>query len=184
MAMTAKELAVIGIRLLAIFLAIQGVVVLPQIFLPGVNWEGFLEEFPLYFIGGVGAPFLLGLILWVVAYPVARKMIGIPNQTDRDSCVTGFEIQAMVISTAGFLLVMTTFPSFVSQLVYCYNSSVVVSDLAGQQRVFVDGMTSALLASSLQLVLGLFLVTHSKLWARLLHWIRNVGLENTTSGPA
>ena len=176
MSMTARELAVTGIRLLAIYLAIQGVVVLPHTFSEGVRLEWYIETFPLfwlYTIGGMVAPLLVGLILWMVAEPLARKMIGVSSSTDPDSVVTGFELPAIAISIAGFLLVITNLPSLVSQIWYLYDSSSVVSGIASDERLFVKGMISNVVGSGLQILLGALLVTHSKLWARLLYWIRN-----------
>ena len=174
MAISANQLATIGIRLLAIYVAVQGIVALPGGFNTSLDWTWWVEQVPIYkfiILASLFTPVLFGLLLWAVAEPFSRLVVGSPENELTESAVNLDEMQAVVLSTAGLLIIISQLPMLVSQVNALYQTSVTVPEDVRQSIVM------GLVPMIIKILLGLLLVTTSNFWVRLLERIRNFGLE-------
>ena len=175
MSISAIELAATGIRLLAIYAALQGIVWLPASFRP-VAWRLYAEipaGYRLTFIGALVAPCLVALLLWVAAKPMARLIVGSPDQECTEAGASMNEFQVIAISTAGLIIIMLASPQLVQEMLYLYETSSLISEVGGERRLFKEDLVAGVIGSSLKLMIGLLLLTTSKFWVRLLNLIRN-----------
>lgn len=174
MAITSNQLATIGIRLLAVYVAVQGIVGLPETLDLNFPWSEVAEHVPyfsLLILAGLLIPLLFGLLLWAVAGPLGRLVVGSPGKEVTESAVNLDEMQAVALSTAGLLIIIFQLPMLVSQVNALYQMSVTMPEDVRQDIVM------GLVPMIVNVLLGLLLVTTSNFWVRLLERIRNFGLE-------
>ncbi|MDN5865353.1 MAG: hypothetical protein L0I62_09110 [Gammaproteobacteria bacterium] len=188
--MNYRTLALIGLRLLAIWLIVLGISYLPQLgnasfwftgfYASGQNLSRNLAVHNVVMVGmilTVGVPILLGLLLWAVT-PWLARLLAPSNEAAPPTAGTPMLIQG-AIGIAGLVIAVTTLPSLI------YTLANVLYKVSLSHQYAVPGSYTARIPLNLWLtlairvillLLGLVMVVGSR---RLRVWIYKLRTVNT-----
>lgn len=175
MPLTASQLATIGIRLVAVFVAVFALAELPQTVGVGFAW---FSEYGMVMTALIATPFLVAAVLWAAANVLAGVMVGTTAQDTPQSTASFEDLQVVAISIVGLIIVVVTLPLLVGQLIALYAGSEVVSLVGVDRRIFNTNLLVGLLSISLKLLLGCILITTPRFWVNLLRWVREFGIPD------
>jgi len=162
--MSATDLSKIMIRILALFFILQGLAVLPTAVVI------HLAD-PLWFIDQSLLCVIFGIILWLVADPLSRKMVS-SEKTGEElnvSALSEDKIQQILIAMLGLILVVFSIPPIISVTKYCISPPPVDTISLEAQRA---GAYGHLIKYFARLFLGFLLVAFPRQVARLLDGLR------------
>lgn len=166
------------LRLLAIYLIVRGIMVLPDFYLIPLSSAQFrsagLNSY-VWFVIPVFVPIVAGIVLWVISPFIASWIVGADDQKLDVPMMLKNNVQEIVIGLAGLVIVIVAIPEVVNLLIRAFAHSF----YDGQHRVFnVDGL-ALLIAAILQLLLGLSLFLGVRFWGRVLQGAREFGLSKS-----
>lgn len=164
--MKTHDLTVLIIRLVAVYIALQGIMYIAQ---AASMWSGGVSvygEMPIWFIGlTVLSPLILGILLWFMASVMARQAVrGLAESME----VGGLSLQgltAAAFSVFGVVLLIMVFPGFIVSLLHYF--------LSDEPSVDVPW----LVARAFQCVVAVGLIVGSGMVARILFRLRYAGLD-------
>ena len=173
--MESRLLAKILLRLLAIYLVVRGIMFLPNLYIVFSAEQfhsGSLNPY-LWSVITVLVPIIIGVILWAASPFIASWLVGTDDQQLNVSMTPKVNIQEIIIGIAGLIIVMLAIPEVVNWLIQLFAHSF----FNGLHRVFHMDDLAWLIASALQLLLGLWLFLGVRFWGRLFRKAREFGLS-------
>lgn len=174
--MDPRLLAKILLKLLAIYLIVRGIMFLPSFYYVSASFAQLrssgLNPYLLYAMPVV-APIVAGIILWMISPFISSRIVGTGEDQLSVSGVPKDNIQEISIGVAGLIIVIVAIPEVVNLLIQAFAHSF----YNGLHRVFDVGELALLIASVLQLLLGLSLFLGVRFWGRLLQSAREFGLS-------
>ena len=173
--MEARVLAKILLRLLAIYMIVRGIMLLPDLYFVSSATQfhsGSLNPY-FWFVITVFAPVIAGVILWAISPFIASWLVGADARQLNVSITPKDSIQEVVIGIAGLIIVILAIPEVVNALIQLFTRSF----FNGLHRVFDIGELAWLIASALQLLLGLWLFFGVRFWGNLFRKVREFGLS-------
>lgn len=118
--MAPTTLSQIAVRVVAIYVIAQGIMYLPSIhsvMLYGSNRTGVDESAFSLIIAAIFGPMIVGLVLWAAAPTISKWIVvGAEEDAAEQAPFTLRQLQAVVISTAGLVIVFLSLPGFISLL--------------------------------------------------------------------
>lgn len=175
-----KLLANISIRIVAIYLAAQGIMQVPSIATVlsyGSSQESLNLQVILALSFAILTPLIFGIFMWAISNKLSSWVVGDLSSVESENDLNSAQLQAIAFCTIGVVIMFTTFPILVSQIIQLYS----VENIIDGDTAFNTILISNLVATSLKVVLGLLLVLGAKFWVRLLHKFREFGLHEKTS---
>lgn len=173
--MEARLLAKILLRLLAIYMIVRGIMLLPDLYFLFSATQFHSGSLNPYFwsVITVFAPVIAGIILWALSPFIAFWLVGADARQLNVSITPKDNIQEVAISIAGLIIVVLAIPEIVNALIQLFTRSF----FNGLHRVFDMGELAWLIASALQLLIGLWLFLGVRFWGRLFRKAREFGLN-------
>jgi len=163
--------AQILVRVLAIYLMAEAIMVAPQIAsFPFTTNAGSEESNIVYRALGLAflMPLLVGILLWAFASKISTLVVGRKSTLSSDSPLTTSSVASVAISVAGLLIVIIYLPSLVSAWVQ-YD--------AASETFNADKLRTYLLAQGARVFLGVLLFVGVRYWVSLINHFREFGLE-------
>ena len=163
--------AQILVRVLAVYLIAQAIIVIPQIasfpFVPDVEFE---DNHLVYWVVSLAflMPLLVGVALWLTAPHLAKVIVGRNSSTTSEASLTINAVVGSAISVAGLLIIFIYLPSFVSTWVQY--------EAAGS-TFNADQLRVHLIAQGARVCFGILLLVGVRYWVVLIHRFRELGLE-------
>ncbi len=151
---TSIQLSVILIRILSLYLILQGISILPAFYRVSSSEAFYLD--PQYII------IVLGIIIWIFASPISRFMLGkesTPSDTINNFSINQFEI--LMFSTVGLVLVVHVIPQLFSLIIYRKAAATLASDPIIKVQALAT-FKSSLVYNTLKLFFGAYLLFFSK----------------------
>ena len=174
--MEPRLLAKIGLRLLAVYLMVRGILFLPDLYLLSGSQTSFhaagLSAYFWYAIT-ILTPVIAGIALWAVSPVVATWMVRINGEPIQAPSVSREDISGIIISLVGVIIAVIAVPPIVYGLINTF----VFPKINGLGMEVNISELPYVIASVLQLILGLWLFLGIKFWVRLLRRAREFGLE-------
>ncbi|HKV96669.1 MAG TPA: hypothetical protein VJR90_04140 [Gammaproteobacteria bacterium] len=173
--MEPRLLAKILLRLLAIYLVVRGIMFLPNLYIVRSAAQFHSDSLNPYLwsVITVLAPIVAGIILWALSPFIASWLVGANDRKLNVSMMSSDNIQEIVVGLAGLIIVILAIPEVVNWLIHLFTRSF----FNGQHRVFDMDELAWLIASALQLLLGLWLFFGVRFWVRLFRKAREFGLS-------
>lgn len=173
--MEPRLLAKILLRLLAIYLVVRGIMFLPNLYIVRSAAQFHSDSLNPYLwsVITVLAPIVAGIILWALSPFIASWFVGANDRKLNVSMMSSDNIQEIVVGLAGLIIVILAIPEVVNWLIHLFTRSFFNS----QHRVFDMDELAWLIASALQLLLGLWLFFGVRFWVRLFRKAREFGLS-------
>jgi hypothetical protein len=180
--MEPNQIARIGIRLVALYAYVQGIMYLPSIYTVALNSNsGPIGSYEVVaVVSAILGPLFVGTILWIAAPRLGKWVVGPPSQQPRRETTELVQYEATAICVAGLVIVFLALPGFVSLLIQTIGGSYA----AEGQRVFNINAVAYLVANSLKVLLGILLIIGVRFWVKLLRKFRQFGLEEKSSNKA
>jgi len=115
---------VLGVRLLAMYIIVKGIISLPQLGLVGYGaGQPDRAQMFLIIIFSIITPIICGIILWCVAKPIAKKMLPSENNIDVDY-KGNLMFGQILIAIAGLFIFLMALPDLLFQSVqYIYSDN-------------------------------------------------------------
>jgi hypothetical protein len=169
--MTRSDISILAVRLLALYLIVQGISHLPVLAQLWRSEVEFMQTSRLWYSVTMTAPIVLGLAMFVSSRVIACWILpseGVPD--DPKAGVATY--QSVAIGTFGLFLIAFAIPQlWTSILVLKENSIGVRRPKSFYEDPYVVG-------ELVSLVLGVVLLTGARYWARLVARFRDLGYEN------
>jgi hypothetical protein len=163
--------AQILVRVLAVYLIAQAIMVVPQIaYFPFGSEAELVDTHLVYWVVSLAIlmPLLVGIALWLIAPHLAKAIVGRNASTTGVAPLTIDAAVGSAISVAGLLIVVIYLPSFVSTWVQY--------EAAGS-TFNADKLTFHLIAQGARVCFGVLLIVGVRYWVALIHRFRELGLE-------
>lgn len=168
--MNAKSLAVGALRVLSVYILVEGISAIPFLLSSGSSATDHASALISSFgISTVLLPFALGIILWFISPLLARKISDDRNTGSEAGPLSEQAVQRIIFVSLGSYLVVVTVPGlFVRLGDWVLN----LNKAAGLMPRGVEFVIS----DSLRLLLGLALIMGAPFFARVLQRMREFGL--------
>lgn len=174
--MNTLNISILAIRIIAIYIIVQGILVLPaitQIF-SSISSRTF-SVFERFFLGSsILAPLLIGIVCLFFSRKIGSWLSPGKSSDEAANKVDLNELQSVAFSILGILAIVNSLPIFVRTLVARGNQSLQYLKQIGLWQ------EPHLVASALTLAIGLFLFFGSKFVVRLYLWSKYLGHKTDT----
>jgi uncharacterized membrane protein len=177
--MTTKNLAIVGLRLLAIYCFVQCVPLLSMLSTYLSSNLGMPASELLSFLLAGGSLLLMAVLLFVFSVPLAGRLAPDDPAGQKEMVCTFEQLQATAFAVAGILILVDVVPKLVrvlSGLISLYSQR--RDGLTPQPRDFAESWVY-LVTEVATVVLGLLLVLNPRGLRNAWHWLRTAG-----TGPA
>lgn len=170
--MTNRGIAVLAVRLLALYLLVDSVTGLPAAYAV-LSGAGSAADDVHYWllVGAQVSPLLLGLLLWLAAGPLASVLL--PRRTAAPEPVTvraeGW--YALAFAAVGLLVTIEALPQLLEVAAAVHRRALALEPIEPE-------LATALTAAGLRVVLGLAALFGSRGFANLMARLRTSGLEH------
>jgi len=160
-----KDLATLGLRLLAIYIALYGIVTLAE-FVPFWWRQDEVGSLPILIATGiVCGPIVVASLVWVLAPKLAYfATLGLPSKMEFGQ-LDAEALTASAFIVSGVLILLFNIPSLISAII----------QVASASKPFEF---TWLLSSSFKCVLAVGLVIGARVVARFLLWLRTAGVND------
>ena len=179
--MTPLNLAIVGLRLMAVYFLFEAAVTLPEFaFLSEtVDTMNPHHSGPSIFVRALmpsGCNIVLGIGLFLAAPLLARKIV--PDRKEEPATDLSLnDIQSLLFAAVGFIILAHSFPgvisTFVDLITWCLISGNSVTDSMMSNMLKLS--FSRDLGNILAFLLGLFLIIKPQGFRNLLRWMRTAG---------
>jgi len=178
--MEPTTLAKIAVRVVAIYLVVQGIAQTPGI-IPLFTYSSFegseSVQIMTVLVLVILFPLIVGTFLWLASEKLSRAIVGGGVESDSSSSIDASHIQAVAISTIGLIVLFLALPQLAGSVIQLFGSSNIIDG----ERVFNATAISYLVINSMELLLGLCLVVGANFWVKVLNNFREAGLRKKTS---
>lgn len=164
--MTNRGLAVLGVRLLALYFFIQQLGALPLVLLSVGGWSG-LWLFTAYLL-----PVLLPVLLWLCAGQLASLILPQRTSLPESKPMNLAAWYNVAFTGAGLLVLLNALPEFMRLLLDIWLQRLEFQELASSQIAAVAGRL-------LQCLLGLFVLLGSRGLSRVVLRLRTAKLQHS-----
>lgn len=179
--MDPKVLGVVAFRVLAVYLVIWGMGNLSNLYyvyslkdaLPGPGDASHPVLASLVYGFSLVVPVLAGLALWRWAPVVAERVVPAGTYPSGDGAYSLEKIQAVALATVGLLVIFWTLPILTVRTYALFTQTPPEFSTIYQNPY----KSTELVAMSLQVLFGLWLVLGARSWTRLLHRFQEFGLK-------
>ena len=172
--MDTKQISLIGIKLIAIYLIAQGITTIPNIYL-FINTFAPTDEYNLYtyasVIVSITTPIIVGIFVWFSAPRLSGYISSSIPTVEAATPPGAHQYQAIGIMLIGLYLFANTLPhaiSIIYQLLFHQN---IVND----QPVIDKQMLINAITINLKVLIGLVLILGSRKLSALFTWLRHAG---------
>lgn len=174
--MDARVLAKLALRVFAIYIIAQGILILPGLLDIAVQAKPSdpILSYPLFLVLATVAPFVTGALLWSLAPRVATWILREAEASIPASPVTSEALQIIAFVTLGAVLLVNTLPRIVGILF----AAITTKDLGYVILRGEDFFTAVGVA-----VLGLALSLGGAFFTRLVRRLRESGTDMGSSNP-
>ncbi|CAB1058041.1 hypothetical protein D1BOALGB6SA_2797 [Olavius sp. associated proteobacterium Delta 1] len=165
---TKQDIAIIAIRILALYMFLQGLSILPMSVTFGTRDPiSFLisHEFVI---------FLISAILWFSARPLSRFFVS--DKTTSSEILSNFSresVEQMIFSIVGLILIVVTIPALSGSIAYHINIDENLPDLAYRSKALA-GIKSHYINYLLKLLLGFLLLCFPSLVTEMVRLARGI----------
>jgi hypothetical protein len=162
---TPNHISIISIRILSLYLILQGLSILPT-FTRISSSELFLLD-PQYIL------IILGIIIWILAKPISKFIVGketIPHDSTNTFSIN--QIEVFIFSIVGLILLVHAIPQLFSLITY----RKVVATLNLDPVIEIQALAtfkSSLVYNIVKIFIGLYLLCFSKHFTDFVNKIRN-----------
>jgi hypothetical protein len=182
--LTRYDIALIGVKLLAIYIALQainnlpnGVIMLPMMFAHPAS-DNISAPFLLKLVAGffVFFPLLASILLWILSGKMAQFITNSPEKISEKNEMQNIDIQAiqaMALCVIGVFVLVTAVPELVAWIYAFIYSFIKTSEFSPSRWP----STTKLIATLLQIIFGLALIFTAKNLSALLYKLRYAGFE-------
>lgn len=171
---TKQEIVAISIRILALYMFLQGLSILPMSVTIGTaNPVSFLisHEF---------VTFLISVILWIIAFPLAKFMLKEKiNSPEMSSSLSRETIEQTVFSIVGLIIAAVSIPGLSSLFAYHSALDSLNSDPSFKVEALA-GFKGHLVRYIIQIIIGLFLLFYSNIVTGLIGRIRGTAARENS----
>jgi hypothetical protein len=174
--MTSINLAIVGLRLLAVYCFVQAIPLFSAFGLLAAMYasDSFRGSIFTSLLPG-GSLLVLAVVLFVFSEPLARRLASSPSADAKESVCTFEQLQALAFAVAGILILATALPSLgraVQSLVvlYSYHKE---GGTNPADRVFSSWLYS--IGVFAQLVVGVLLLLNPKGFRNVWRYLRTAG---------
>jgi hypothetical protein len=172
--MTRSDISLLAVRLLALYLIVQGISYLPVVAQLWRPENEYMRASRVWSSVVMTAPIVLGLVMFVSSRVIAHWIL--PSEGVPDDPTAGVATyQSVAIGTFGLFLIAFAIPQLWSAILVLKENSIGVRR---PKSFYEDPYVVGELVS---LVLGVVLLTGARYWARLVARFRDLGYENDTT---
>ena len=171
--MNSREISLVGVRLLGLYLIAQGIFELPNLVVlaqlpPDAEFTSLL-----YFLhaSAILAPLILGAVVLVFSSRIANLIQPEPMSSTMASRVSLEEVQSFVFAALGLAICVVAFPKLLSTWTFIYQSNSI------NERPLGYLSTPAFISPLAGVLFGLFLFVGARFWTRMYNRFREFGLE-------
>jgi len=164
--MTPRVIAIIAVRILALYLILSGLAVFPAFIRVGSSKSFFLD--PQYII------IIMGIITWFLAKPIANRIISDETSTTKrsKSRFTQYEIEVIIFSIVGLLLLAKAIPQIFSLITYRKSIASLSSDPIIEIQA-VASFKSSLIYHIIRIIIGAYLLIFPHHFVKALENLRS-----------
>lgn len=171
------DIALVGIRLLAIYfgiLAINSSPVVISTFLSALaNGETGIPK-PILYITGIqfGVQIAMSITLWLMSNKVASWVLSDQISTSEDGVMSKIDLQSILFCSVGVYILITTLPSIVNWIVMYISTSQIPNRFYIHSGNVFEASIFVLISSLLKLLLSIFLIFNANTFSKLLYKLR------------
>jgi len=170
--MNPRQLSLIGIRLVSIYLIAQVFTNIPLVYLTLSTYASIQAEEPIVsvsFISTLGLPFVIGIMLWLAAPKLSKYLINL--NTDESTSLNASNFQSPVLALIGVYLLVENIPSAltINYLLLQTEEEIIRFNQS------IEVLSKSAIAVNLKLIFGLILLFGSKSVAKIIHKFRTIG---------
>jgi len=165
----------IAVKVVAIYLIAQGLMQVPNVAAAvqfseaQINWNS--QILPVLVVAAI-TPLVFGIVLWIASNKLSDVILRGVDSTEISS-VSSNEIQAILISTIGLLILVLAIPQLTSLCIQLVATTKPVDSGSGL-NVF---LLSYLVAEIVKIIFGLSLILRVSGWMKMLRKLRGLGLQ-------
>jgi len=172
--MDSKQISLIGIKLIAIYLIAQGITTLPNIYLLLTTFAP-TNEFALLTYGSVIlsiiSPIIIGILVWYSASKLSGYISNNATEVKVTTSSDAHQYQVIAITLIGLYLFAYTLPYAISINYQLFFHQDTVND----QPVFNKTMLVNAITINLKVLFGLVLIIGSHRLSAFVSWLRQAG---------
>ena len=168
------HIALIGIRLVSIYLIAQGISSVPDIYLFVTTYDPESAYSAVIYgsvLSAIFTPLIIGVLLWFLAPKLTRYLISNNDTSNTNQTSNINQLQSSVIVLIGVFLLANNIPAAIAINYQLFAQTVEIND----NDTLNLAILSNAIAINLKLLLALFLVMGSNLILRLIEKIRTLG---------
>ncbi len=149
--MTPRVIAIIAVRILALYLILSGLAIFPAFTKTGFSGFFLLDPQCLFII--------LGVILWLLAKPIANRIVSDETSSTKQpkSQFSKQQIEVIIFTVVGLLILVYGIPQLVSMIIYRKSVAPLVADPLIKIKE-VASFKSALAYQIIEIVIGAYLL--------------------------
>ena len=165
---TKQDIAIILTRILALYMFLQGLSILPMSVTYGTRD-------PISFlISHEFVVFLISAILWLSAKPLSKYLgTNKTNFSERPPNLTRESIEEMIISIVGLILIVVTIPALTGSIAYHLSIDENLPDLSFRSKAIV-GIKSLYIGYVMKLLLGFILLCFPNIIKDMVRRVRGI----------
>lgn len=173
--MNAKTVAIIAVRILALYLIVLGLAQLPNISVivrSFADYDEKTKQLVYVVLTATIAPVVIGIITWILSPSISRLVLRDIKLVKEES-VNAFQLQAIVLASAGVIILVHTIPQLMNIVLQALNAH----DPAESDFRMSTFFGASFWAALVKVVLALSLVVGSTGWVKLITKLRGAGLK-------
>ena len=162
---TPKSLSIILVRVLSLYLILQGLSILPAFYSISSS-ETFLLE-PQY------VSIAIGVIIWLLANPISRLIVSKESRlAETTNGLSKNQIEVLVMSFIGLILIVHAIPNLASLITYRKVAATLTSDPIIEVKTLAT-YKSSLVYNIVKILIGAYLLLFSRQFMGLINKLRN-----------
>jgi len=175
--MNAKQLSLLGIRIVSIYLIAQGISNIPNMHLI-VSAYAPDDNYGIVVLGSILtailSPLIIGMVLWFIAPKICKYIIDSNQTSETNIPLNVNQFQSTVLILIGVYIIATKLPFSISLTYQLFTDTIEINGI----QSFKDQLLYNTISINMQSALGLLLLFSSNNISILLSKIRTFGLEN------